>query len=392
MKYITTIFIGLIVLLGSCSFGVSPDADGPGTDVLSFDESFGFSYESLLAADEAEELAASGVSVSTTIAPDQDYPLPSGGASLEIGPLANFPNLGQQTSATVTEAGGIYGADIYRIAAVTTPMSGFKDVYPEASVEETYLIQDDGDGILEMDTSQDPIYDGGIWGRGTGSAYRERFLATYTDDSRRNHSIQDIRTAPNGYASFDINGSLDFADLASDDFEPETDASAGYSSQVWYYHRLNETFNYWFWNEEINNPTISGTRYYTEYSPDGGATLIATSLSIEYVYKSVLNLFWSRDEDVLAGTIIREQVTFTSPSGDGWANNDWEASDHQLRMQTEINNNAGGANLLISRNGKSVAEWRNANAQASQIRNITRAVLPSAFDTWADFETVLSDF
>lgn len=392
MKYITTVLIGCIVLLGSCSFGVNPDTEGPGADVLSFDEAINFTYAGLLAADNAEELAASTIGASATITPDMDYDLSSGSATIPA--IENYPNVGLQTSAGVTETaltpdtGYNY---VYRIEAVTTAMGGFENVYLEAQVEETYLVQS-ADQVLNMNTSLDPIYDGGVWGRGTGSGYRERFLATYTDGSSRNHSIQDIRQAPNGYASFDINGSLDFSDLAVEDFAPATDAAANYSSQVWYYHRLNQTFNYWFWNEEISNPVISGTRYYTEYSPDGGTTLIATSLSIEYVYRSVLNLFWQRDEDVLAGTIIREQVTFTSPSGDGLNQFDWEATDHQQRMQTEINNTAGGANLLIARNGKSVADWRNANAQASQIRSITRAILPGEFSTWAEFETVLSDF
>lgn len=69
------------------------------------------------------------------------------------------------------------------------------------------------------------------------------------------------------------------------------------------------------------------------------------------------------------------------------------ATNHQLRMETEVNNTSGGASMVYTRNGKQITDWRNIKTQERQLTNVFRDALPSGYKTIAtEFNGTLESF
>jgi hypothetical protein len=397
MKFAQLTVIALAVVLSSCSIGLDPDTTGPEADITRLDADLNVTANSAVATADAL-LTGSSIGASTTYNFDAATdPIPvDAGAIATLPTRANFPYPGWTTSGTVEHIADAAafgttngwtqpvasGYKLFKVTAVATPDTA--GVYPETEVREVYYVQS-FDAAFD---SGDSIFDPFGW---SGSGYRDEYIADYADGSTRSHWVTDsgLKLAP-----FDINGSLDFetvvwAGLAND-------ADAVYSSVTVYTHELGQTFNYWFWNNnDAVTPLILGWRYYTEHLV--GGEYVGTSLTIEYTFNRDANRD-PADPVLLARTVIREEMRFVHDD----LNNDGEfdggeagaATDHTLRLQTEINNTSDGAHLVYTRNGKSITDFRsNGNARNAQLAGVQRNTLPAGYgDFAADFSVTLAEF
>jgi len=245
------------------------------------------------------------------------------------GPLANYPEPGQTTSWKVT----LYDVvnRIYKVTVTTT--------YPTNSPAE-YTIEE----YYVKDISPGPGPADGIWNEhdlivdGNGNqnqAYRIQYYTRFRDGSIRSEKILMSTGQKDGvlgiwtpdgfaadpsntyrYASFDINGSLDYPAV----FSPTPSDTAEYSSIVLYTHIRSNTLSYWFWEGTRMQNTV-GIRYYTEHKNVNGAYIYGTTLVFEKTLdtfltlggslaKSLADIYVGGSNDALAKTVIRNEVKF----------------------------------------------------------------------------------
>jgi hypothetical protein len=383
------------VFLGSCSIGLSPDTSGPGDDLAQLDQALNITANSAVAAAEAQLDDSDQIGANTTYNFDSSVnPVTvAAGETETLETRSDFPYPGWSTTGTVehianpasysstegwdnTVAGG---NRLFKVTAIATP--DVADVYPEDEVREVYYVESPDDSYSDTDWIFEPY-------NYAGNGYRDEYIATYADGSTRDHWIIADGTQ---YASFDIAGSLDFDTVLA---SGPTTGSAEYSSATMYTHELGQTFNYWFWNNNNDvTPYIIGVRYYTEQIV--GSEYVGTSLTFEYTYDSG----WRAGDTtpvLLARTVIREEMRFAhdDQNGDGTfdAGEVGAATDHTLRLRTEVNNSSGGDGLVYTRQGKSLTDWNSrGNARGSQLAGVQRDTLPSGYANIADFDAVLDD-
>ncbi len=250
------------------------------------------------------------------------------------GPLEDFPEVGLDTSYTVTEE----EQDIYLITVTTS--------YPPTSLVETYVesyyVQDldsdntssgTGDGIWNED---DPIVAlvGGEWVRDPKA--RKELKVNFRDGSVRQEKIVALRFPAMlnaagepvygyGFTPFLLEGATAeeteqlyaFPEFAM----PSEDVNALYSSIVVYTQSHNTNHNFSFW-AGVENEVILGVRYYTEHM--AGEKLVGTMASYEKTISTLTtnttnmdltDIYSGSEHSALAESVMRQSVTF-DVSGD----------------------------------------------------------------------------
>jgi hypothetical protein len=267
-------------------------------------------------------------------------------------PLVGYPEPGLTSSFTVT----LYDAanHVYDVVVTTT--------YPAANVVkdyvEEYFVRDIGKDALGVFgeatpdskwTVDDPIVKlvGGVWEK--DQMARVRQILTFTDGTTRNEQIitqtnYGLSTPAPKFASFDVNGSLDYSHL----FVPASDSNAVFSSVVMYSVTPATTSTFWFW-QGSQAQSILGIRYYTEFKDTVAGkyysytvlfektlnTLSTTGVSTPKVWSTV---FVGSQYDTLAESVLRQQVTFNL---DANGNPSLATGVKTTNMQTRVANIAG---------------------------------------------------
>lgn len=382
--------VAAAMLLGSCSIGLSPDTRGPEADLAELDAQLSVTANSAVAAADALLNSSGEIGASTTYNNPGMDPVPvEAGKTATLPARANYPYPGWTTTGTVEHIANpaSYSANqgwdntvagTNRLFKVTTNAAPDEPgVYPEDEVREVYYVESPDDEYSDTDWIFAP-YD---W---AGSGFRDEYVADYADGSLRDHWII---AADATYAPFDIDGTLDFEDISENGWVAN-DPESMYSSATMYTHELGQTFNYWFWNDNDDvTPYIFAVRYYTEHLV--GDEYVGTSLTYEYTYDNS----WRTSDDtplLLSRTVIREETRFAhNDLNDDGVFDDGEvgaATNHTLRMRTEINNSSGGDGLVYTRQGKSITKWKNkGNAADAKLSNVQRDVLPDGYSNFSEF-------
>jgi hypothetical protein len=230
--------------------------------------------------------------------------------SITSGVFPNYPLPGLTTSYTVATAPDV-GANVYLITSTTA--------YPVGHVINTYVekyyIQDfGGDGTWNYD---DPVVDE------TGTidpTARVSMTINYNDGSTRHEKIVKIiyesDIEEDGFAAFDIQGSLNYPDFAY----PASDPTARFSSVVVYTHEWQRDHDYWFWSGS-QAAKLLGVRYYTEHEVSGGDQIQGTTVSYERAVSlfstewvdptlALDDVFVGTELDTLAESVFRQRVVF----------------------------------------------------------------------------------
>lgn len=370
-----------VISFAGCQFGLEPENSDNAVD--EFVDIFDVSYELELqgASDPSASVAGTalfedpGISGSATMSEDDlATPLAAG----ESRTVTDYPEPGLQTLFSVEEAGDVGTADLLKVTGVTTAMNGFEGSFlPERTVEIYYIDDSTGTTTDALD-AQDagsavhPNATGYDW----SSLYREEFADYFADGSVRRQFVVNNANLSASYAPFDINGSMEFPQAAIDGtgYAPPSQAGAQWSSMVVYRHPLERTFNFWFLTDTVRNPTIIGVRYYTEFLNSSGQT-VGTSYAIEVVYGVVGGTVES-----IAQNVIRKEVVFEAGSS--------RAISRSARMQMVIENQVGGENVVVGKNGKDISRLP-PRAQEAQLRQIQRAAQTNISAEWGDIEIML---
>ncbi len=393
------------IFLGSCSIGLTPDTAGPEEDLERLDAELNLTANSAVEAAEAQLAAADESDDSVEIGALTTYnnpgmdPVVVVGAdpkTVDLPARSDYPYPGWTTTGTVehiadpdalSEERGwdntVNGTNyLFKVTAIASPDQ--RGVYPESEVREVYYVESsDGDYSPNNDGIFNPY-------QFSGERFREEYVAEYEDGSSRAHFLM---ANASGYEAFDISESLDI-DVWTSIRSAKTDSDALFGSATMYTHELGSTFNYWFWNNsEDVTPYIVGWRYYTEHLVDD--EYVGTSLSFEYTYDNSWR-YGDGTPQILARTIIREEMRFAHDdlNGDGefQSGEVGAATDHQLRLRTEINNTSGGEGLIYTRQGKNLTHWNSrGNARNAQLRGVQRNSLPQGYSDFADFEAVIDE-
>lgn len=371
--------ITLVVLLifAGCQFGLEPENEDTAVD--EFVSLFDVSYELELqgSTDPSASVASSGLvtsggglsALATVPESALSSPVPVG----STGTALDYPEPGLRTDFSVEDA----GANL-KITAVTTAMSGYEDTFlPERTVEVYYVEETAGSDpdsfeAVEAGSVVDPIT-----AHNWGALYREEFADYFADGSVRAQAIVGSKSATSlSYAPFDVNGSMDVPAAALDGtgYEPASDGSAVWSSKVVYEHPLNRTLNYWFFNGSVQNPTITGVRYYTEHTNASGQT-VGTSYALEVVTGLINGV-----PETIAQNVIRKEVVFAAGTQTAIA--------RTARMKMVIENQVAGEDLVIGKNGKDISRLP-PPAQRAQLKHIQDSAESGIGADWGDIETVL---
>lgn len=272
MRFATvSLFISILMVisLDSCTLLVNDNASstlgGPEVQAFqrsimtSFDTASGSAPTGSRALTPFHTVTSSGARATVPVFGATSIDLPISGSV--SGSQSNYPEPGQTSSWTIAYYSAVGGKNLYRIDVTTI----FASEDPRATQVESYLIKDiNGDGKW---TTADTIVDTS----GTdNSAYRLQNHLVYRDGSTQDDIITTVKFAPNGWAAFDINGSLDYPSL----FIPVADTTATYSSVVAYTRTFSSTPSYTFWSGS-SVKTIVGIRYYTEHLVNGNTQLQA---------------------------------------------------------------------------------------------------------------------
>ena len=313
----------LLAALASCTLTSTPPALSESGELSSFrssymttfdvlNNSFNQSGKALVPYNKPKgvTLARATVPVDSSTA----IPLPQDSGNIVTGSQANYPEVGQTSTWTITKAAA---PNVYYVQVLTT----FPTYDPREKQEEWYYLLDNRDGNPS---------DYGTWTNadvvckpnGTVDAtYRERNRLYYRDGSYQDETIVDVRTAGSGFALFDVNGSLDYPGA----FIPNTEASAVYSSVVVYTRIFTDAPSYSFWSGK-RAQAIVGIRYYTENISGDHTQLIGTTVAFEKAIMSTENtagdfidaysslflpdLAANPNQAFLALTVVRQQTTY----------------------------------------------------------------------------------
>lgn len=240
--------------------------------------------------------------------------------SFVSGSVDNYPEPGMVTSWTVTLHSGTQGAAdaVYRVVSVTTyPAS---NTLVDSYIEE-YFVRD----ILAI-VSADPLTyeEPGIWNEHDpivntagvqDQAYRLRMELRFRDGSVRYEKIVKLYGANEGYAPFDVDGSLAYPDFA---YPAVAVADSMYSSVVVYKQDVAKSHSFWFWNGDVSGYLL-GVRYYTEHAD--GDTYVGTMVAYERAVQSyetwggamssqLSELFVGSEYTMLLESVYRKEVIF----------------------------------------------------------------------------------
>lgn len=362
------IALGALVL-GSCSFGMDPEVTSSSRAYQTFMEQYAVAYHSFEQEDAVAALSVQGggLSISATVTPPaaDNVTFPAAGQTKTLDARLNYPSLHQQTVATVEPTGV---ERVYRVTAVTTPMSGYEQYFRERETVEVYYVKDvrpgnpnEADGLWTND--DDIVRPDGTVDR----KYRERFVTTYRDGSRRTEMIADLRQwdADSWFARFDLNGSLEMPELST--FAPVGTTDGGrFSSQVIYKHEVGSSYDFWFWGPNVTG-TVYGVRWYTEQVVDG--RLYGTTYALEETV--------GQDGRILARSVVRQEVSFTGNDEAGWT-----ASSRAQRTRVVINSSSG--ELLWLGNSGAQINRLPPQARDTVAANMAKKVLESVIDEDAE--------
>ncbi|MGA2977193.1 MAG: LamG domain-containing protein [Spirochaetia bacterium] len=267
-------------------------------------------------------------------------------ASLAPTSFTNYPEPGQTTTFTISTKDS--ANHVYDIVATTTyPSDDIRMSY----VEEYYVM----DGNPTWGTGADGIWDvndaivtqsGSSWVQDQKARVKQ--VLTFTDGTTRTETIiaqtKDWGLNPPflpKFASFDVNGSLDFSQL----FYPAetTDSRVRFSSVVMYYVTPSSTTNYWFW-QGTQAKTILGIRYYTEYWDTTANTFNGYTISFEKTLdtltttggsftQTLSSVFAGSQFNTLAESVLRQQVSYSlDASGNLILSTGQKATNMQTRV------------------------------------------------------------
>lgn len=235
------------------------------------------------------------------------------------GTLSDYPEPGQTTTYTISEAPSV-GATAYFISSVTT--------YPAASMmasyTEEYYVDDRSEGSDTADglwDEHDPIVDE------TGTVDRLARVTqqvTFRDGSIRYETLVDLdfgATGDIGFAPFELLDDLSYPEF----FYPASDDDAIYSSVIVYTHVRNTDHDFSFW-EGTESQDILGVRFYTEHFVDGGDTYRGTLIAFEKVISTFVtgnenfatqleDVFIGSEHTTLAESVFRKEVLFPVVDG-----------------------------------------------------------------------------
>jgi len=238
---------------------------------------------------------------------DADRPFVSGS-------VENYPEPGMVTSWTVSVYSGTEGAEnaIYRVVSVTAypATNTLVDSYIEEYFVKDIVPMGQVAGVWNED---DPIVDeSGV----QDQAYRVRMELRFDDGSVRYEKIVKLYGADQGYASFDVDGSLAYPDFA---YPTEAVVGSKYSSVVVYKQDVAKSHSFWFWNGDVSG-FLLGVRYYTEHVGDGD-TYVGTMVAYERAVQSyatwggamsdqLSELFVGSEYTMLLESVYRKEVIF----------------------------------------------------------------------------------
>ena len=301
------------------------------------------------------------VPVSNTLKPD----LPGSGETT-TGSQAEYPEPGQSSSWTIEPHATL--ANAYLVKVTTT----FPDYDPRLRQEEWYYLKDNQDGdppaYGTWTTADEICDDAGI----VAPAEREWNRLYYRDGSHQDESIVYVHrdwaiTDPDGFAAFDINGSLDYPAT----FVPTTDVDAASWSSVVTYTRVyadSPSFSFWSGNRVR---AIVGVRFYTEHDLAGhkvGSTLVfekaattLNSLSGDFLDASsalyLPDLATSPDQAYLALTVIRQTVDYLLNDDDTV---NYDSAVRDTRAKTRVINIATQQDNYVTLINEEAADITNA--------------------------------
>lgn len=446
------ILIPLVVVLtlGACQIGWEPDVSTLGTDghVEQAEEIFGITYD-YLAAQAAAQLdsvdssviGSSGIISSAlkplaTVTPDDSsnpVAWPTGTSEVQQ-TFTDYPLPNMDTTATATVHDDTVTPTIYKIVAVSQERGG-GNRYIEDSLTETYYVKDGGspgDGYwgTGATVNDDVIVDAD---GNTAPNYRDSIEVAFPDGSVRNEIIlatldvndsdgidTDLSYFDNQYGFAPLVGltvSLASVDLSfpSSGFKPTQATSqnaAVWSSVVAYVHKLDQTFNFWFWNDSVTSPVVIGMRYYAEHYvdasdnvlgvardangaitgvPTGADGIMATTLAVENVLGRTDNYF-SGIIPVPVGTnkvVQRTRFDLEDVDGDGTIEPGeiGAATDTDTSMRFLLKNDFWNDTIEIEK-GKS-GKTREVQRTDQTLNKLTDSVVPVG--NWADVQAEFED-
>ncbi len=245
------------------------------------------------------------------MAPQATVPV-SGSMPFSGGTISDYPEPGMTTTYTVASE----GSGVYRITSTTQ--------YPASNTTvdkyiEEYLIKDVAP--TGSWTIADPVVNAG----GTEDrTHREKMELHFDDGSVRYESIVYLAfpdDANDGFAPFDIAGSLFYPDFAY----PDSDSNAVYSSIVVYTHErsVDSTFDFWSGNQ---NEAILGVRFYTEHFTSDSQYYKGTTVAYERAINELTttggtftatlgDIFVGSEHTTLAESVLRREVVFPVEDG-----------------------------------------------------------------------------
>lgn len=370
-KHIHLIIVGTVLLLfAGCEFGLDPEATAPGPE--EFVDIFDTSYEIELqgSVDEASGLSASALfggsqlSASATAAAGHlgEDGIPAGSSVT----VEDYPEPGLNSRIEVDEDDGLL-----EITVISFPRDGFEESFiVERTVEEYYVVDVDGDGVFDPDEVgmiTHPDLEAGEYN--WANLYREEFVDYFKDGSERVQFIINSQAADAdlGFAPFDVNGSMEFP---TGTYAPQSSDEASWSSVVMYRHELEETFNFWFYNDRVDDPITVGIRYYTEHDGDDGTT-VGTTYALEVILGEI-----DDSVETLAENVIRKEVVFDENG---------VAVSRRARMEMVIENKLDGEGMVFRKNGKDLSRLP-ARAQQAQLRQVEQSATMQSNADWGDIE------
>lgn len=374
---------------------------------------------------------------------DQTYTFPAEiGASVDVGPWPHYPDVGLETTGTITRVGTLQGAatPVYKVVAVSEPMNGFERIHMDAVTREEYYLAstfDHWDNRAYLVRPTNPA-----WTEFTpdnAQVFRGEYRTSLRLNDGREATMRDIIVATAGrdsdgelfssvgflgswlfrdrlpltreemsqrsaFAPFDISGSLawpeDYASLNNPSIRPDTpDQNVTYSSAVIFGYNISGDGGLPIFSRNVEGNTlqtsavaafpedqlfVNGVRFYSEYRGADGNP-VGTTL----IYEEV-----DRMDMAVARIVTRQEVRFNAAG---------EATSRRQRIRITINPGAASyafqATSPTATGGAASGPGRalqNVPPQAADA--ITRAMirrdlnnLPAELRDWAESDVVFRE-
>jgi hypothetical protein len=284
-------------------------------------------------------------------------------SSLTPKAFANYPEPGQTTTFTITTKDATN--TVYDIVATTAyPAGDIRSTY----VEEYYVKDGNPTFVTPADGKwdvNDPIVkqSGGSWVQDQKARVQQ--VLTFTDGTTRAETIvaqtQDWGLSPTfapKFASFDVNGSLDFSQAFYPQQIQGTDsdyAKVRFSSVVVYDVTPSANSSFWFW-QGTQAQSILGIRYYTEYWDTTLHTFNSYTVAFEKTIdtltttggsfsQTLQTVFVGSQFNTLAESVLRQQVSYPlDPATDNLV---LSMGQKATNMQTRVANITGQKDFYL---------------------------------------------